>query len=409
MLSVLTPDTPVQPTRSAPLVRLLAYTQSLGLEPYLDRRKRGLSTLVLSLVWLVLAWQGSGRPHHLGQFADPLLAALLGLARLPTPQTLHRSLTYFSAQAVRAAVEAAYRAELPQRTGRIWVALDSHQVPYWGRGHRERLRKGWSGQHSRVLRGYRLYLATDTATGQVITFMLRRGDARDARYTAVLARRVRQLLGRRLAGIVADSGFTSRAAIAALLAARIPFILGFARSARIRARLAALTGQQQRWLQHGGAIRLGWCQWDARLQLLALSARHPTDGRGPWVYVTSIQGLNPGRLAALYRQRWRVEQALDELVNGQDLDHLVTTRLHPNRVALGFQLLARNLALGFQLHAAQGRPAVLREPRAFRATHVEGLGLFHRHAATLVLMPLQPAPPQTWALPWTRQFIRLVA
>ena len=37
MLSVLTPASPVQPTRSAPLVRLLAYTQSLGLEPYLDR------------------------------------------------------------------------------------------------------------------------------------------------------------------------------------------------------------------------------------------------------------------------------------------------------------------------------------------------------------------------------------
>ncbi len=65
MLSVLTPVAPVQPTHSAPLVRLLAYTQSLGLEPYLERRKRGLSTLVLSLVWLVLAWQGSGRPHHL--------------------------------------------------------------------------------------------------------------------------------------------------------------------------------------------------------------------------------------------------------------------------------------------------------------------------------------------------------
>ena len=102
MLSVLTPATPVHPTRSAPLVRLLAYTQRLGLEPYLDRRKRGLSTLVLSLVWLVLAWQGSGRPHHLRQLADPLLAALLGLARLPTPQTLHRSLTYFSASVLSA-------------------------------------------------------------------------------------------------------------------------------------------------------------------------------------------------------------------------------------------------------------------------------------------------------------------
>jgi hypothetical protein len=341
--------------------------------------------------------------------ADPLLAALLGLARVPTPQTLHRSLAYFPAHAVRAAVEAAYLAELAPRPGRVWVALDSHQVPYWGRGQRQRLRKGWSGQHGRLLRGYRLYLATDTATGQVVTFLLLRGDARDHRYTAVLARRVRAVLGRRLAGIVADSGFTSRAAVAALHQARIPFILGFTRSARIRARIAALSGQQRRWLQQGGAIRFGWCPWDSRLQLIALSARHPTDGRGPWIYVTNIQGLNPGRLAALYRQRWRVEQAIDELVNGQDLDHLVSTRLHPNRVALGFQLLARNLALGLQLHEANGQPTALREPRTFRATHVEGLGLFERQDTTLVLRPLQPLPPAIWAFPWTRQCVRLIA
>jgi hypothetical protein len=290
------------------------------------------------------------------------------------------------------AVEAAYQADLPARPGGQWVALDSHQVPYWGRGQGQRLRKGWSGQHGRLLRGYRLYLATDTTTGQVVTFLLLRGDARDHHYTAVLARRVHALLGHQLAGIVADSGFTSRAAVAALRQARIPFILGFARSARIRARLTALTGQQRRWLQHGGAIRFGWCPWDSRLQLVALSARHPTDGRGPWVYVTSIQGLNPSCLIALYRQRWRVEQAFDELVNGQDLDHLVTPRLHPNRVALGFQLLARNLALGLQLHEADAQPAALREPRAFRATHVEGLGLFERQEATLVLLPPSASP-----------------
>jgi hypothetical protein len=270
-------------------------------------------------------------------------------------------------------VEAAYLAELPHRTGRLWAALDAHQLPYWGRGKRELLRKGWAGKYSRALRGYRLYLAVDTDTGQVITFLLLRGDARDHRLTARLATRVRRLLGRRLAGVVADSGFTSRAA-AALLAARIPFILGFARSRHVRARLAALTGQQRRWLQTVGAIRLGWCTWDSRLQLLALRARAPTDGRGPWVYVTSIQGLGASRLAQFYRQRWRVEQAIDELVNGHDLDHLVSYRVHPNRIAVGFRLLARNLAIGVQSHEAQARPAVIREPVAFRATHVDGLG-----------------------------------
>lgn len=409
MASVLRPAGPLQPTNVAPLPPLFAYAQSLGLDQYLARRKRRLSTLALSLVWLALAWRGTGRPHHLGLLADPLLAALVGLDRLPTPQTLHRSLAYFSAHDVRAALEAAYRAELARRPGRIWAALDAHQLPYWGRTHRDRLRKGWSGKHNRTLRGYRLYLAVDTDTGQVITFVLLRGDARDHRLTAVLARHLRRLLGRRLAGIVADSGFTSRAAVAALLQAHIPFILGFARSPRVRAHLAALTGQQQRWLREVGAIRLGLCAWDTRLQLLALSARSPTDGRGPWVYVTSIQGLGPSRLAALYRQRWRVEQAIDELVHGHDLDHLLTTRLHPNRVAVGFRLLARTLAIGLQLHAAEGRPAVIREPRAFRATWVEGLGLFHSHRGAIWLTPLAPITPGVYHLPWTRQAVRLIA
>jgi hypothetical protein len=399
----------VQPTNAAPLPRLFAYTTSLGLERFLDRRKRGLSTLVLSLVWLTLAWRGSGRPHHVGLLQEPLLAALLGVERLPTAQTLHRALAYFSAHDLRAALEAAYLAELPRRAGRIWVALDSHQVPYWGRGQRERLRKGWSGKYGRCLRGYRLYLAVDTDTGQVVTFVLLRGDARDARLTAVLARRVRHLLRRRLAGVVADSGFTSRAAVAALRAARVPFILGFARSARLRTRLATLTGQQRRWLQQGGAIRLGLCPWDRQLQLLALTARTPSDDRGPWVYVTNIQGLHPGRLAALYRQRWRVEQAIAELVHGQDLDHLVSTRLHPNRIAVGFRLLARNLALGLQIHEAGKRPTALREPRAFRATHVEGLGLFAQQDATIWLLPQQPSDVRTWHVPWTHRTICLAA
>ena len=390
------------PTNLAPLPRLLAYVESLGLEHYLDRPKRGVSLLALSLLWLSLAWRGSGRPYHLAQLTEPLLPVLVGCPRLPTPRTLYRSLDYFPAKAVRQAVEAAYRAELPRRSGRVWVAIDAHQLPYWGRGQKARFQKGWSGSHSRRLRGYRLYLAVDTDTGQIITYLLARGRMTDARVLAVLARRVRRLLGRRLAGVVADCGFTSRESVAALVAAGIPFILGFARSAPIRERLATLSPQQRRWLRDGGAIRLGECPWDSRLRLFAIGARSPTDQRGPWVYVTSLRCVGPQRLAQLYRQRWRVEQVIDELVNGHDLDHLVGYRLHPNQVALGFRLLARTLAIGWQMADAQTRPAVIREPRIFRAAHVEGLGLFSQApgSQTITLALLQPTRPQVWQLPW---------
>jgi Transposase DDE domain len=397
------------PTDLAGMPRLLAYVQTLGLERYLWRRKRGVPSLVLAFVWLVLAWRGTGRPQHVPMLEAPLLAALLGRRRLPSATTLYRSVRFFSAHAVRAAVEAAYLAELPHRSGRVWVALDSHQVPYWGRGKLDRFQKGWSGSHSRRLRGYRVYLAVDTNTGQVITFVLARGRARDPRLGPVLARHLQHLLGSKLAGIVADCGFTSHASVAALLDSGVSFILGFARSRPIRARLAELSAQQQRWLKQGGAVRLGSCPWDARLRLFALGARSPTDRRGPWVYLTSLRAAGPQFLATTYRQRWRVEQAIEELLNGHDLDHLVGYRLHPNQVAIGFRLLARNLALGCQIAQHGQRPLHLLEPRAFRAAQVDGLGTFWIERRTIHLYPLQIGPPQRFRLPWTRRVVQLAA
>jgi hypothetical protein len=406
MSSVPSVATSPTPTNLAPLPALLAYAQSLGLERYLERARGGLSSLALALLWLVLAWRGSGRPDHLDQLDEPFLAALLGFGRLPCARTLRRSLGCFAARPVRLAVEAAYQAELGRHAGRVWVALDAHQVPYWGRGKLTRFQKGWSGSHSRRLRGYRLYLAIDTATGQVVTYLVARGRARDARLLALLARRCQQLLGRRLGGVVADCGFTSRASVAALLTTGIPFILGFARSTPIRARLAALSGQQRRWLRDGGAIHLGPCPWDDRLRLFALGARSPTDRRGPWVYVTSLRSWRPNALADTYRQRWRVEQATEELLNGNDLDHLVSYRLPPNQVALGLRLLARNLAIGLQLRQADARTQPIREPIAFRAAAVEGLGTFTLAPATVLVTRLHPVGSQDFVLPWARLTVR---
>jgi len=410
-MAIVPPAPPVAlPTNLAPFPRLLAYAQSLGLERHLRRPKRGLPTLTLALVWLVLAWRGSGRPQHLEQLDEPLLAALLGGGRVPCARTLRRSVEHFAARDVRAAVEAAYLAELPRRAGRVWAAIDAHQLPYWGRGKPARFQKGWAGAQGRRLRGYRLFLAVDTDTGQVLTYLLARGARRDHQVLAVLARRVRALLGRRLAGVLADCGFTSRTAVAAIAAIGVPFILGFARSAPIRRRLAALSGQQRRGLRDGGAIRLGACPWDERLPLFALGARTPGDQRGPWVYVTNLRSVGPQRLAATYRRRWRVEQAIEELHNGHDLDHLVSTRLHPNQIAVGFRLLARNLAIGTQLAAAPARPAVIREPRAFRAAQVEGLGTFTVEPQAIVILPLrEPPPDHPFQLPWSPHTIRYVA
>jgi len=118
-----------RPTNLAPLPRLLASAQGLGLERHLSRAKRGIPPLALALIWLVLAWRGTGRPERLDRRAEPLLAALLGCDRRPTARTLLRSVAYFAAHDVRRAVEASYVAALPRRDGRVWAALDAHQRP----------------------------------------------------------------------------------------------------------------------------------------------------------------------------------------------------------------------------------------------------------------------------------------
>jgi hypothetical protein len=80
-----------RPTNLAPLPRLLAYAQGLGLDRHLCRANRGIPTLELALIWLVLAWRGTGRPERLDRLDEPLLAALLGRERRPTARTLLRS------------------------------------------------------------------------------------------------------------------------------------------------------------------------------------------------------------------------------------------------------------------------------------------------------------------------------
>lgn len=402
-------SSPTLPTASATLPGLLAYTEALGREREQRRPKRGVASLTLALLWLVLAWRGSGRPAPLPRLDDPLLAALRGEERLPSARTLLRSLSHVPARAIRAAVEASYRAELPRRSGRVGAAVDAHQLPYWGRGQVPRLQKGWSGGHNRRLRGYRLDLAVDTNTGQIITFVLARGRTRDARLIARLARRLRVLLGRRLAGLVADCGCTSRAAVAALVATRVPGILGCARSAPITQRLATLRPQQRAALRAGGAVRLGDCLWDARLRLVALGARTPTDRRGPWVAGTRLRATGPQALAAADRQRWRVEQALEELMNGHDLDHLVGTRLHANQVAVGVRLLARTLAIGRQIRAAGARPTSIRAPLAFRPASVDGRGTFRRPRRTILVQPLAPTPAARYPFPWSRRVVQSAA
>jgi len=376
------------PTNLAPLPRLLAYVQDLGVGALLaPRARRGGPLLAVVLVWLVLAWKGTGRPHRAAAvLADPVVLAVLGRVHLPDAETLRRGLGALPAKAVRAAVEASYLAELDHREGRVWAAVDAHQLPYWGRGQKGKLKKGWSGAHGKRLRGYRLCVVTDTETGQVITFLLARGDARDAAMRAVLTARATALLGQRLAGVVADCGFTSTGSAAAL--------------GRPLAPAARAAAPPRRRGDPAGGLPVG------------PGAPFGGGGRPHARRHAGAVGLRHEKVIARYRRRACAEQAIEELKNGSDVDHLVATRLHPNRAAVGLRIVARNAALGLQIDAAGRRPEHLREAPAFRAAHVEGLGLCSTAGRTVTVTPSAPPPahaPRRIHLPWTRRTVHLAA
>jgi hypothetical protein len=93
----------VLPTNAAPLARLFAYPQALGLERCLHRAKRGVPTLVLALLWLALAWRGSGRPTRAATSGSSSSPIRCGRPRLPCTKTLRAGLSYVPARALRAA------------------------------------------------------------------------------------------------------------------------------------------------------------------------------------------------------------------------------------------------------------------------------------------------------------------
>ncbi len=79
-----------------------------------------------TLVWLSSAWLASGRPTHFKQLAEPLLIALLSYACLPCGAMLSRGVAAFPVRVIGAAIDDAYRVELPRRSsGKTVVATPS--------------------------------------------------------------------------------------------------------------------------------------------------------------------------------------------------------------------------------------------------------------------------------------------
>ena len=404
-----------RPTNLAPLPRLLALHPGAGPgAPPVARQARHPDPGAGA--GLAGAGLARDRPARAADRLDePLLAALLGRARLPcgadaAAEPGRTSRRTACARRSRPPIGPSCRAA----TGRVWAALDAHQVPYWGRGKPDALLQGLVGQPQPpparlpALPGdrHRHRPGHHLPAGP-------RAAPRDDRLLAVLARRVRRLLGRRLAGVVADCGFTSRASVAALVDAEGPVhprlrpLRAGPRPAGRPVRPAAPLAARRR-----ARSDLGACAWDARLRLFALGARSPTDKRGPWVYVTSLRARRAETLAA------HLSPALAGRAGHRGVAQRPGPR-PPGRLSPAPQPRRHRLApAGPQPghrppDPRRRRPARrIREPAAFRAAHVDGLGTFapdDRDPRALLLARHRPTEAAVYSLPWTDRIVRLVA
>ena len=91
-----------------------------------------------------------------------------------------------------------------------------------------------------------------------------------------------------------------------------------------------------------------------------------------------------------------------------DLDHLVSYCLHPNRVAILFRVLARNLQFGYQLDRWPDL-ATRREWRWMRSPVVERPGLVWIQGMTIEIIVDPKHPLEPYHIYWAGQLVRLAA
>lgn len=237
----------------------------------------------------------------------------------------------------------------PAARGRVGVAVDAHPIPYWGRGHAARFQKG----------------------------LVQRPQPLPARRPAPSHRRYRYRPGHHLPARPRPDARCppNRTAGPPPAAPAQPTTLGEAGGGlRLHQPRRRRSAARHRCAVHPRVCPLG-------PHPVAPCAAVPVPGISAWRSLPSVparprgppRALGVRHLPALHgtvgashavsAQRWRAEQAIKELKNGHDLDHLVGTRRHTNQVAVGFRLVARSLVIGGQIAAAGAiRPSSARLP-----------------------------------------------
>jgi hypothetical protein len=326
--------------------------------------------LLLLALWVV----GGRRIEHLRYLAaDPLVARLCGLARVPADRTVVAWLKQFTQAALQAVItlnsellyEQIERLKLP----RLTIDVDGTVVRTGGT-------VAWAfrgfNPHHRKDPSYYPLLAHLAQTGQILRLRNRPGNVHDSTgavpFLRELIRDLRARFGRGLPlEFRMDAAFFQRELLTLLAREGCEYAI------KVRfwqwTGLKPLVAAQQTWTQVAPAVEAFETQlplppWALTLRVVLYRKRvahetrknfqldlfSPDDGHFEYSAVTTNKALTPAALWAFMAGRGAQEKTLAELKGEFALDVVPTNHYGANSAWQQLSVLAHNLLRGFQLH-----------------------------------------------------------
>ncbi len=339
----------------------------------------GCGRLVLLVIALLVV--GGRRLEHLRYLAaDPLVARLCGLARIPADRTVVTWLKQFTQAGLQAVItlNSALLYEQIERLGLSRLTIDVDGTVIRTGGKVAWAFRGFNPHHRKDPSYYPL-LAHLAQTGQILRLRNRPGNVHDSQGAAAflrdLLRELRARFGRRLPlEFRMDAAFFQREILTLLLREGCEYAIkvGFWNWVGLKPLVAA----QRHWARMDAQVsafetQLSLAPWGLTLRVVIYRKRvahatrknfqldlfSPDDGHFEYSAVTTNKALSAAALWEFVAGRGAQEKTLAELKGEFALDVVPTNHYGANSAWQQLSILAHNLMRSFQLHTlATPRP-----------------------------------------------------
>jgi hypothetical protein len=370
----------------------------------------GVPAMVLAILALLIA--GGRRLRHLLYLdGDPLVLRLCGLRRLPTPRTVGRWLSAFTAEQLLPLqwVNAVLVARAIRHVGvrRLTIDVDGSVVSTGLQV--QRAQRGFNPHHRKVPSYYPI-TAYEAQSGQLLRVQNRPGNVHDGKG----ARRFLRDLFAQLAATLGtgyplefrmDGAFFRREIIALLeqhgaeYAIKVPFYPWVGLKARVqqtrcwtpvepRVSCAEHTVAVAKWGRHFRVVIFRRHVWHETAKNFQLDLFDPSDGHYEYSAVVTNKELSGPALWAFMAGRGTHEKVYAELKGGFAFDCIPTMRYAANSAWQLLSVLAFNLMRGFQLATTAERRGATRKRRSrFRFETIHTLRYRCLHRAGVLIRP----------------------